>query len=97
MGTGIHAIWADRNWWCRGKPGAHPAQLLCDVHLLQFLLPQTWNGDEDNVVANRQVVPVPPTVGYTREMQILYAGDWIDGSFSPGVHLGISVEISRSI
>ncbi|KAF9517083.1 glycoside hydrolase family 29 protein [Hydnum rufescens UP504] len=52
---------------------------LIEIGGVEFFLPQTWNGDKDNVVADRQVLPIPPTVGFSREMQILYAGDWIDG------------------
>ncbi|KAG8932212.1 hypothetical protein FRC02_001510 [Tulasnella sp. 418] len=48
---------------------------------VEFLLPTNWSdGNPDNVIAKKQLVEVPrDSVGFYREMHILYAGDWIDG------------------
>ncbi|KDQ21399.1 hypothetical protein BOTBODRAFT_25838 [Botryobasidium botryosum FD-172 SS1] len=45
---------------------------------IQFDLPTDWEGGEDNVIADSQVLDVRGT-GFAREFHILYAGDWNDG------------------
>lgn len=47
---------------------------------IEYQLPQNWAGEPDNVVSDGQTVHVPHFVEFPREMHILYAGDFIDGT-----------------
>lgn len=78
IAVGPHANfdhWNGESW----APELMPRKSLV-AHGIEYILPQKWDGRPDNVVSKDQEIMIPATIEYPREMHILYAGDFTDGT-----------------